>query len=181
MKLTLVLFFWKWLFFIESSPKVFKLSSCEVKKIPRGCECFLSFYFSLKEDTEFERIREFSWIWCWLNRSLPRCNWSPAFGRTNTLGVHQFKQTEMCPAEGGVFRWGMGWGDQNAVHLAESEIPWESPLPVTAATAPWACFQPTASLRMLHLKVQFLDDSQKIFVVDVSGNYIAIIPLLFIQ
>lgn len=34
---------------------------------------------------------------------------------------------------------------------------------------------------MLHLKVQFLDDSQKIFVVDVSGNYIAIIPLLFIQ
>lgn len=34
---------------------------------------------------------------------------------------------------------------------------------------------------MLHLKVQFLDDSQKIFVVDVSGNHIAIIPLLFIQ
>lgn len=71
------------------------------------------------------------------------------------------------------------------------------PLPPTpcalhaAGESPSSCLQlpqhsepacsPTASPRMLHLKVQFLDDSQKIFVVDVSGNHIAIIPLLFIQ
>lgn len=30
----------------------------------------------------------------------------------------------------------------------------------------------TPGSRMLHLKVQFLDDSQKIFVVDVSGSLI---------
>lgn len=37
---------------------------------------------------------------------------------------------------------GWGWGDLSALPPAKSEIPWESPLPVTELTALWACSQP---------------------------------------
>lgn len=47
----------------------------------------------------------------------------------------------------------------------ESGLPARSAAHIAGTTARTA----TAS-RMLHLKVQFLDDSQKIFVVDVSGH-----------
>lgn len=54
------------------------------------------------------------------------------------LGVHHFQQREVSPAAGG---WG---GPERALHPAESEIPGESPLPVTAPTALWACSQPNS-------------------------------------
>lgn len=42
------------------------------------------------------------------------------------------------------------------------------------ASAPAPAARSATCSRMLHLKVQFLDDSQKIFVVDVSGYHILI-------
>lgn len=74
-----------------------------------------------------------------------------------------------------------GWGDLSAQHPAGSETAGESPFLSQHPQLAEPARSLTASPRMLHLKVQFLDDSQKIFVVDVSENHIAIIPLLFIQ
>lgn len=52
----------------------------------------------------------------------------------------------------------------------ESGLP--SWLPAHTARTAVSAAHPAACSRMLHLKVQFLDDSQKIFVVDVSGYHI---------
>lgn len=52
----------------------------------------------------------------------------------------------------------------------ESGLP--SWLPAHTARTAVPAAHPAACSRMLHLKVQFLDDSQKIFVVDVSGYHI---------
>lgn len=54
----------------------------------------------------------------------------------------------------------------------ESGLPSRRSAHITRTPAP-AAHSATCS-RMLHLKVQFLDDSQKIFVVDVSGYHILI-------
>lgn len=59
----------------------------------------------------------------------------------------------------------------------ESGLPSRHSAHITRTPAP-AARSATCS-RMLHLKVQFLDDSQKIFVVDVSGYHILIFFLFY--
>lgn len=49
------------------------------------------------------------------------------------LGVLYFKLIEVAQMKVGMSGW--GWGHPSAQHPAESEIPEESPLPVTAPTA----------------------------------------------
>jgi hypothetical protein len=95
------------------------------------------------------------------------------------LVVQHFKNTGVGPAESRD-AW-LGVGTQVLpLHPAASEIPEGTPsCHSTHSTQP--ARSPRTSPGMLHLKVQFLDDSQKIFVVDVSGNHIAIVPSLFIQ
>lgn len=60
----------------------------------------------------------------------------------------------------------------------ESGLP--SPHAAHIARTPAPAARSAARSRMLHLKVQFLDDSQKIFVVDVSGHHILIVWGFFI-
>lgn len=88
--------------FIKASFRDFKSCSCEIKKIPRGCKCFLSFYFPLKKGTEFKRAREspagFD-VDC-IGDCPDAIDHQHSAAQT-PLGVHHFKQTEVCPAEGG--------------------------------------------------------------------------------
>lgn len=55
----------------------------------------------------------------------------------------------------------------------ESGLPSRHTVHITSTPVPTA--RSATCSRMLHLKVQFLDDSQKIFVVDVSGYHILIV------
>lgn len=161
--------------FVKASSRVFKLCPCEIKKIPRDRKCLLSLYFSLKKGAEFKKARG-SPVGFDIDQTgdCPDAI-DPLHSAAQTpLGVHYFKQTEVCPAE-----CGDAWLGVGGPECTTSSWEWNSWRKHPQHSEP-AC-SPTASLRMLHLKVQFLDDSQKIFVVDVSGNHIAIIPSLFIQ
>ena len=88
--------------FIKASSRVFKSCSCEIKKIPRGCKCFLSSSFSLKKGIEFKRARVSP-----VGFDVDQIADSPdAIDHQHVaahmpLSVHQFKQTEVCPAVGG--------------------------------------------------------------------------------
>lgn len=146
---------------------------CEIKKIPRACECFPSFSFPLKKGTSLRGLERVH-----LDLTLTKLIASAA----------QHKRPWVCitwsKPKCALLRGGGAWVGVHSPHPTPSA-------PHAAGENPSSCLQlpqhseparsPTASPRMLHLKVQFLDDSQKIFVVDVSGNHIAIIPLLFIQ
>lgn len=126
--------------FIEATSRVFKSCSCKIKKISRGCKGFLFIFLWRKEASlrGLERVQ--------LDLTLTEEEIAQMLLITST---QQHTRPLVCITSSkqkcallrvGVPGW--GWGDLSALPPAESEIPWESPLPVIAPTALWACLQP---------------------------------------
>lgn len=128
--------------FIEATSRVCKSCFCEIKKISRGCKGFLFIFLWRKEASirGLERVQ--------LDLTLTEEELAQLLLITST---QQHTRPLVCITSSkqkcallrvGVPGW--GWGDLSALPPAESEIPWESPFPVIAPTALWACLQPNS-------------------------------------